>query len=327
MSFEHEYQIAMPTPYYTTTAYASAGYYTIRHQGITPQLMIPQATAPTPYFQHFVLVGMGPIPISDVNLQKDRPVCFEGHGNHYVKRVMWCRAYYNVLLLSDFVLLMAGSTTSVPMSFGYGYQTAMPTPPIPIPSNVNLQKEKGVHMAFTFGEAHVYYTTIASECYMVIYAALNYYTEASKCYTINVWRILNGNATVLLHNIRNDLLLQRTSNYYTEKAEYYTRTCATPVYYIEEPKHYSAPSYNRSVYYTTIDPDCYAAPNRYIEASKYYTIEDYYDVLLLLGVVSWMTGFTMSVPMSPGYGGFQVPAAIEYFTRLLPYYLTTSTYA
>ncbi|XP_046445752.1 uncharacterized protein LOC124195407 [Daphnia pulex] len=30
-------------------------------------------------------VEVGPIPISDVNLQKDRPVCFEGHGNHYVQ--------------------------------------------------------------------------------------------------------------------------------------------------------------------------------------------------------------------------------------------------
>ncbi|EFX89569.1 hypothetical protein DAPPUDRAFT_310519 [Daphnia pulex] len=51
--------------------------------------------------------------------------------------------------------------------------------------------------------------------------------------------------------------------------------CATIVYYTEELKHYSAPSYNRGFffYYTTIDPDCYAAPNRYIEAPKYYTIE------------------------------------------------------
>ncbi|EFX89998.1 hypothetical protein DAPPUDRAFT_232278 [Daphnia pulex] len=145
--------------------------------------------------------------------------------------------------------------------------------PIPIPSNVNLQKEKGVCMAFTFGGHGDHYrlmftTPPSHECYMVIYAALNYYTKASKCYTINVQPICKQG----------------------------------------------------SVYYTTIDPDCYAAPNRYIEAPKYYTIEDYYDVVLLLGVVLWMAGFTMSVPMSPGYGGFQN-------TRLLPYYLTTSTYA
>ncbi|EFX90361.1 hypothetical protein DAPPUDRAFT_309695 [Daphnia pulex] len=48
MSFEHEYQTAMPTPYYTTTAYASAPITPSRLQGITPQLMIPRATAPTP---------------------------------------------------------------------------------------------------------------------------------------------------------------------------------------------------------------------------------------------------------------------------------------
>jgi hypothetical protein len=35
-------------------------------------------------------------------------------------------------------------------------------------------------------EAPVYYTTNASECYMIIYAALNYYTGASKCNTIDV---------------------------------------------------------------------------------------------------------------------------------------------
>ncbi|EFX76270.1 hypothetical protein DAPPUDRAFT_249171 [Daphnia pulex] len=128
MSFEHEYQSAMPTPYYTTTAYASAGYYTIKSPG-----NYTTTYDPTSYCTDAL-----PIPISDVNLQKDRPVCFEGHGNHY---------------------------------------------------------------------------------------------------------------------------------------------------------HYSAPSYNRgTVYYTNIDPDCYAAPNRYIEAPKYYTIEDYYDVMLLLGVVSLMAG-------------------------------------
>jgi hypothetical protein len=38
-----------------------------------------------------------PIP-SNVNLKKEKPVCisfiFEGHGNHYVKRVMqWCRGW------------------------------------------------------------------------------------------------------------------------------------------------------------------------------------------------------------------------------------------
>ncbi|EFX76351.1 hypothetical protein DAPPUDRAFT_249174 [Daphnia pulex] len=301
---------------------------------------------------------VGPIPISDVNLQKDRPVCFEGHGNHYDTDISWVSitdtattavnymyqlassshyqlatiVNYNVVLLSDIVVsLMAGSTTSLPMSFEHEYQSAMPTPhytttayasagyytttydptsyctdalPIPI-SDVNLQKDRPVcfedRRSRKSLQAHVYYTTIASECYMVIYAALNYYTEASKCYTINVQPICKqgycGYQTATLLSYYTTYVTtcyyNGTSNYYTEKAEYYTRTCATPVYYIEEPKHYSAPSYNRSVYYTTIDPDCYAAPNRYIEASKYYTIEG-------------------------------KPIRID---GLLPYYLTTSTYA
>ncbi|EFX79802.1 hypothetical protein DAPPUDRAFT_244546 [Daphnia pulex] len=50
------------------------------------------------------------------------------------------------------------------------------------------------------------------------------------------------------------------SNYYTEKAEYYTRTCATPVYYIE--------------IFTTLLPyystSTYAVSTHYIDACKYH---------------------------------------------------------
>jgi hypothetical protein len=52
MSFGYWYQTAVPTLYYTTATYASAGYYTInssRLQGITPQLMMSRATTLTPW--------------------------------------------------------------------------------------------------------------------------------------------------------------------------------------------------------------------------------------------------------------------------------------
>ncbi len=47
-----------------------------------------------------ILVFCRPIP-SNVNLKKEKPVCisftFEGHGDHYVKRVMqWCRGWWEL---------------------------------------------------------------------------------------------------------------------------------------------------------------------------------------------------------------------------------------
>ncbi|EFX85601.1 hypothetical protein DAPPUDRAFT_237699 [Daphnia pulex] len=70
-------------------------------------------------------VEVGPIP-SNFILQKERPVCIsiEGHGDHFVKRVMqWCRVNFGVVLL----LVIVVSTTGVPMSPGHGgYQTATP---------------------------------------------------------------------------------------------------------------------------------------------------------------------------------------------------------
>ncbi|EFX85228.1 hypothetical protein DAPPUDRAFT_237696 [Daphnia pulex] len=72
-----------------------------------------------------------PIP-SNFILQKERPVCIsiEGHGDHYVERVMqWCGGWVRTGLNFGVVLLLVivVSTTGVPMSPGHGgYQTATP---------------------------------------------------------------------------------------------------------------------------------------------------------------------------------------------------------
>ncbi|EFX90362.1 hypothetical protein DAPPUDRAFT_232281 [Daphnia pulex] len=269
MSFEHEYQTAMPTPCYTTTAYASAGYYTIKAPGNYTTTYYVQSYYTDALRYYTDSLNCVPIPISDVNLQKDRPVCFEGHGNHYDTDISWVSitdtattavdylyqlassshyqlatiVNYNVVLLSDIVVsLMAGSTTSLPMSFEHEYQSAMPTP----------------YYTTTAYASAGYYTIKSPGNYTTTYDPTSYCTDALPIPISDV-------------NLQKDrpVCFEGHGNHY----------------------HYSAPSYNRgTVYYTNIDPDCYAAPNRYIEAPKYYTIEDYYDVMLLLGVVSLMAG-------------------------------------
>jgi hypothetical protein len=94
-----------------------------------------------------------------------------------------CLVNYNVLLLSDVVLLMAGSTNSVPMTFGHGYQTAMPTP---------------YYYTTTYASAG-YYTIKAPVNYTTPYDAPSYYTDAlnyrypsvaasSKCVSFILYR-------------------------------------------------------------------------------------------------------------------------------------------
>ncbi len=65
--------------------------------------------------------------------------------------------------------------------------------------------------------------------------------------------------------------------YYTEKAENYTSSYATPVYYTEEFKCYCAPRNDRMHFTTPPTPpsvktSTYDAHN-FIEAPKYYTIK------------------------------------------------------
>ncbi|EFX89440.1 hypothetical protein DAPPUDRAFT_310518 [Daphnia pulex] len=385
---------------------------------------------------------VGPIPTIDVNLQKDRPVCFEGHGNHFVKRVTWCRGWvrkgrliikqvqysqglggegekkirikgerkgyrhqlgvhhrhgnnscelhvptgffialparnnccylmpmfkyiiclfnygvvlllgvvslmagsttgvpcflhqphhqldcsslnqfavmvnYNVVLLSAVVSLMVGSTTSLLMSFGYGYQTAMPT----------------LYYAITTYASAGYYTIKASGNYTTTYDSPSYCTDdlnyrypsvaASKFCTIKFtidygliiscfdgwvdhWctdvSFTNPITNWIVHRLTSSQLwtYSNPGNVNLQKEKNVNAIQTSEVTEII--------TYNRGiVYYTNIDPDCHAASNRYIEAPKYYTIEEYYDVMLLLDVVSLMAGSTTSIPMSPGYGGFQI---------------------
>jgi hypothetical protein len=89
-----------------------------------------------------------------------------------------------------------------------------------------------------------------------------------------VWRIPNRNvAAALLHNnnFRNDQLLHRDLQHYTNKApEFYTTTYDCPGHYTDALKYYSAPSY-----YTTKVTEYYitthAAPSYFTEAPKYYS--------------------------------------------------------
>jgi hypothetical protein len=76
-----------------------------------------------------------------------------------------CFVNYNVVLLSDVVSLMAGSITSVPISFGYGYQTAMPTS----------------YYTITAYASAGYYTIKAPGNYTTTYDVQSYYTDPLNC--------------------------------------------------------------------------------------------------------------------------------------------------
>ncbi|XP_046631772.1 uncharacterized protein LOC124311359 isoform X1 [Daphnia pulicaria] len=212
MTFGHGYQTAMPTPYYYTTTYASAGYYTIK--------------APVNYTTPY-----------------DAPSYYTDALNYRYPSVAASINFGFVLLLNVVSFLAdhwsLGMVDTKPQRCRLTTQqhTYLPvtTPGLPLTTLKMLNITQGrmlpqfttprnlsITLLRATTEAPVYYTTNASECYMIIYAALNYYTGTSKCNTINVkpickqgdvswvWRILNHNVTVLLRkNLLKDLLLHR----------------------------------------------------------------------------------------------------------------------
>ncbi|EFX83503.1 hypothetical protein DAPPUDRAFT_240027 [Daphnia pulex] len=265
-----------------------------------------------------------PIPIpSNVNLQKEKAVCMAftlgSHGEHYLT---------GFVMLLNVVSLLAESTTGVPwvwriqICYAAVFLHQHTQRPVTTPT-CNYYTENAEYYKNTQG---LYYTeepkhysapsynrgfcllhyTNASECYMIIYFALNYYTGAPSdhwCTDVS-WLfvdVLLLNLVSLMHmtvvvmfpeyggfiSQRYPCYYTGTSNYYTEKAECYTRTYATPVYYTEELKHYSAPSYNTG--------SCFPTATLKLRSTT---------------------------PLKENQFAF-----MEWYTTLLPYYLTRSTHA
>ncbi|EFX86910.1 hypothetical protein DAPPUDRAFT_235675 [Daphnia pulex] len=123
---------------------------------------------------------------------------------------------------------------------------------------------------------------------------------------------------------------------YTQKAVYYTRAYATPVYYTEEFKYYSSPSKYQTeapVNYTTIALECYtttyAAPNYYTVAQKCYTSMHnqfaivYFDVVLLLEYYTTKAAEYYTTKAAEYY----TTKAAEYYTTKAAEYYTTKAAA
>ncbi|EFX85852.1 hypothetical protein DAPPUDRAFT_313712 [Daphnia pulex] len=251
--------------------------------------------------RHVKLVKKRPIP-RNFNLQKERAVrlsfTFEGHGDHYIKRVMqWCRANYGVVLLLCVESLMAGSTTSVPMPSWYGgYQTATPPPYYP----------KATYATTSYcTEVFKYYTTKAPDLNNTTYAAPSHYTDALKYYSAPSYYttkakeddyaccpILRGSYT-------------EAPNCYTEApADVFTKTVE---YYTEAAKYFSAPIYTT----TTEAAKYYAVPTCYTQAALSCYVEQlYYTDVPIYYTTTYAT---------PSYN----TAAPKYYTEEAAYYTTT----
>ncbi|EFX83295.1 hypothetical protein DAPPUDRAFT_240024 [Daphnia pulex] len=286
----------MPTPDYTTTKYASAGYYIIKAPvNYTTTYDAPSYYADALNYRYSSLTGFVLL-LNIVSLLAESTP-----GVPWVWRIL---IYYAAVFLHQHTqrpVTTPGLRTTTPKMLNITQGRMLPQ--FTTPRNLSQRK------------APVYYTANASDCYMKIYAAPNYYTGALRGNTNNqfaskgkyalfgdvlllnllslmdmtgvisdvslVWRIYI--ATLLSYyatTYSTTCYYTGTFNYYTEKAEYYSRTHATPVCYTEEPKHYSeVMRYYQTeapVYYTTNASECYmkiyAALNYYTGASKSNTI-------------------------------------------------------
>ncbi|EFX89367.1 hypothetical protein DAPPUDRAFT_233205 [Daphnia pulex] len=295
-----------------------------------------------------------PIP-RNFNLQKERAVrlsfTFEGHGDHYIKRVMqWCRVNYGVVLLLCVESLMAGSTTGVPMSSWYGgYQTA--TPP-PYYRKRKKQLTQRPTDALKYYSAPSYYTTEATEddyaccpilrgsytqapnCYTEVPA--DCCTEAAKYYSAPIYTTVTEAAkycAVPTYCTEAALSYYVEQKYYTDAPVHYTTTYATPqppIYYTEAPKYYitKAPEFCTSMYAT---PAYYTeAPHYYnTEALKYYTTTyaspRYYTYVPKYYCTSCTDVFKYYTTKAPEFYTTTY-AAPSHYTDALKYYSALSYY-
>ncbi|EFX86725.1 hypothetical protein DAPPUDRAFT_307911 [Daphnia pulex] len=265
-----------------------------------------------------------PIP-RNFNLQKERAVrlsfTFEGHGDHYIKRVMqWCRANYGVVLLLCVESLMAGSTTGVSMSSWYGgYQIATPPPYYP----------KATYATTSYcTEVFKYYTTKAPDFNSTTYAAPIHYTDALKYYCAP--RYYTTKAT------EDDYAccpILRGS--YTEAPNCYTEVpadCCT-----EAAKYYSAPIYTtvtEAAKYCAVPTYCTEAALSYYVEQKYYTDAPYYTEEAAYNNVCCLVYYTEApkyyITKAPEFctsmyatPAYYTEAPHYYNTEALKYYTTT----
>ncbi|EFX89406.1 hypothetical protein DAPPUDRAFT_233281 [Daphnia pulex] len=215
-----------------------------------------------------------PIP-RNFNLQKERAVrlsfTFEGHGDHYIKRVMqWCR------------VTAPKSSSTTPLK----HRTLIDSTTYAAPIHYTD--------ALKYYSAPSYYTTEATEddyaccpilrgsytqapnCYTEVPA--DCCTEAAKYYSAPIYTTVTEAAkycAVPTYCTEAALSYYVEQKYYTDAPVHYTTTYATPqppIYYTEAPKYYitKAPEFCTSMYAT---PAYYTeAPHYYnTEALKYYT--------------------------------------------------------
>ncbi|EFX80816.1 hypothetical protein DAPPUDRAFT_318241 [Daphnia pulex] len=183
--------------------------------------------------------------------------------NHPKPRNFYLQANYGVVLLLCVESLMAGSTTSVPMSSWYGgYQTATPPPYYPKATYATTSYCTEVFKYYTNKAPDLNSTTYAApshytdalNCYTE--APADYYTEAAKYYSATIYTTITEAANSLHHDLR----YTAAPKYYTEEAAYNNVCCL--VYYTEAPKYYitKAPEFYTSMY---------ATPAYYIEAPQH----------------------------------------------------------
>ncbi|EFX86218.1 hypothetical protein DAPPUDRAFT_236935 [Daphnia pulex] len=288
------------------------------------------------------------------NLQTGRPVC--------MSFTLEGRVNYGVVLLLGVESLTVGSTTGAPMSpvncgvvllliavlkyyttEASEYYTTINAAARCITKEPEYYMFTLVVIEFIFHNVQIAYpppkcTPPMLKSYATNYAAPSYITKAPEYYITEALQLRRRSQAyntaaapsyyVELKNYTKSAVNYTTiyatpsyygeaPNYYTEEATCYTSTYSAPVYYTEEPKYYSAPSY-----YQTEAPVCYTKAT------------DNYGVVLQLVVLSLMAGLTTGVPMSPGYGGYQIAtpasyhtttyAAIGYYTpKALEYYTIT----
>ncbi|EFX80709.1 hypothetical protein DAPPUDRAFT_243427 [Daphnia pulex] len=200
----------------------------------------------------------------------------EGHGDHYVQRVMqWCRGW-----------VRTGRFSSLSSR--------------PIPSNVILQKERPVCISIE-GHGDHYVERVMQWC-RVNYGVVLLWVMVVSNTGVPMSPGYGGYQTATLpssyETTSNATTIYYTEapNYYTEKSECYTATYAAQVYYIDGNKYYTeAPKYFTKAiehpnlpYYTVTTEVLYQSP---IAVLIVQPVRNHsFGVVLLLGVLSLLAG-------------------------------------
>ncbi|XP_046441233.1 uncharacterized protein LOC124192109 [Daphnia pulex] len=187
-------------------------YYISEAPNITRLCMLPVSTAPRPL-------------ITTTPKRSSTTTCICPHLHSSSCNRFAIMVNYGVVLLLCVVLMMAGSTTGVPMSPCDGeYQTA--TPPPYYTTTIYATTSPCT-------EVFKYYTTKAPEFCTTTYATLSHYNDALKYYSAPSYYTTKATEYYMTtHAAPSDYT--KAPNCYTKTVEYYT----------EVAKYFSAPIYS-----------------------------------------------------------------------------------